>query len=346
MADKNENKQKDKWYVKIMSIKKPYVYLGMFLVVIIPFLANLQIKTYETELVGQVYNKIEKIHEYNINHPDKKKGVLIGFDYGPSTTPECDPIAYSVFRHLFLRDIPIVVWAPYGPYLELADSRLNRIAKEYKANYGKDYAFMGLAYPATAYMVSTSSDLRPVFNTDYYGNDVYDLKILDRFNNYDNFGLVVSISGTAMPEYWLRYANSLYDQEVSVGTTAVNAAKFYPYANSGQFTGMIAGLKGAAEYEQKVTRLEKEIVGKDVKSYLRNLYTEANREKFNKEYFNPNFNEGAIRTAMLRRHQAGRGMSSQFGAHIYVIILIIIGNIGYFFKRKAEKDRTKRRRGV
>ncbi|TYB30451.1 MAG: hypothetical protein FXF47_09165 [Candidatus Mcinerneyibacterium aminivorans] len=334
-----EDKNEKKWYDYLLTIKKPLVYLGMFLVVIIPFLSRCKLKTYETDLVKKVFTRVEKIHEYNKEHPDSKRGILLGFDYGPSTTPENDPMLYAVLRHAFLRDIPVVAWAPYVAYLQLAEGRIKRIAKEYKAEYGKDYVFMGLAYPPTPYMISTGTDMRPMFNTDYYGNDVYKLPILDRFNNYDAFGLVVTISGTAMPEVWLRYANSLYNQDVAVATTAVNAAKFYAYAASGQFTGMIAGLKGAAEYEQMVTRLENKVIDEDIKEYLTGLYKNVDKDKYPEKYYEPEYTKSEINTAILRRRQAGRGMSSQFGAHVYVIILIIIGNVGYYFKRRDEKRR-------
>jgi len=39
---------------------------------------------------------------------------------------------------------------------------------------------------------------------------------------------------------------------VAVGVTAVMAADLYPYLQSGQLVGMLAGLKGAAEYEKLV----------------------------------------------------------------------------------------------
>jgi hypothetical protein len=143
-----------------------------------------------------------------------------------------------------------------------------------------------------------------------------------------------------MPLFWLQYANALFDQEISVGTTAVSAADFYPFVSSGQFQGMLAGLKGAAEYEQMVERLENKIINKDIKVYLSDLYRDIDTSQINKKYFEPKFGAEEIQVAINRRSQARRGMSSQFGAHIYVIILILFGNLGYYFKNKESNKTT------
>ena len=45
------------------------------------------------------------------------------------------------------------------------------------------------------------------------------------------------------------YAHEPYNVPMACGVTAVSAADIYPYIQSGQFIGMLGGLKGAAEYE-------------------------------------------------------------------------------------------------
>jgi hypothetical protein len=48
--------------------------------------------------------------------------------------------------------------------------------------------------------------------------------------------------------------NTQYGIPVIVGPTAVSAPKFYAYLASHQLTGMLGGMKGAAEYEQLLGR--------------------------------------------------------------------------------------------
>jgi hypothetical protein len=85
------------------------------------------------------------------------------------------------------------------------------------------------------------------------------------------------------------------------GITAVSAADYYPYVNSGQFSGMLAGMKGAAEYEEL---LEQRMVKNGMDWGLRRKGTEA--------------------------------MSSQTAAHLAIMAFIIIGNIGFFITRRRK----------
>ncbi|RME31938.1 MAG: hypothetical protein D6800_00340, partial [Candidatus Zixiibacteriota bacterium] len=43
-----------------------------------------------------------------------------------------------------------------------------------------------------------------------------------------------------------------YHIPVGAGVTAVSAPKYYAYVGSGQMTGLLGGMRGAAEYEQLV----------------------------------------------------------------------------------------------
>jgi hypothetical protein len=45
-----------------------------------------------------------------------------------------------------------------------------------------------------------------------------------------------------------------YGVTIGGGVTAVTAPEMYPYIQSGQLVGLLAGMKGAGEYEQIVNR--------------------------------------------------------------------------------------------
>ncbi|MFQ5905459.1 MAG: hypothetical protein ACE5JA_02710, partial [bacterium] len=113
----------------------------------------------------------------------------------------------------------------------------------------------------------------------------------------DDIPLVVDMSGSTIPILWVLYAGVRYHQQVGVGTTAVSAAQYYPWLQTGQFVGMLGGLKGAAEYE----RLNEKM---------------------------------GIRQA---RKRATIGMGSQSIAHLLMIVLIVLGNIAYFLTRSKRR---------
>ena len=91
-----------------------------------------------------------------------------------------------------------------------------------------------------------------------------------------------------MPAYWIDYAVSRYHKKVSAAVTAVMATSFYPFLASGQITGLLGGLKGAAEYEILIQK------------------------------------PGMVQ----------RGMDAQSVSHLVIILLVILGNAGYFLRRR------------
>ena len=52
------------------------------------------------------------------------------------------------------------------------------------------------------------------------------------------------------------------------GTTAVGAPKYYAFVASGQFVGLLGGMKGAAEYELLADHPDRAVRGMDVQSIV------------------------------------------------------------------------------
>ncbi len=330
---------KKPWFDRLMSIEKKYLYLAMFIVVVIPFVLNMTYAPTISPEVKNIYNEVEAIYEHNQKNPDQPMGLLLTFDYSPSTNAELDPMTMSVLRHAFMRDVPVVTWSGFIDTIDLARRLTAYIAKEYGAVYGEDFVFMGYPYPMTAAVIAFGTDIRSFLVKDYYGNLSTELPLLNRINNYKQIGMIVTISGTSYPRFWVTYANTLYGKKIGTGITAVSAAEFYPFLQTKQMIGMMGGLRGAAEYEELTARLETELIGSDTETYLSGLYEGKDLAKYNEQIYTPAFSEDEIKEHVSSRYTARKGMSSQVFSHFYVIILIVVGNLGYYFKRKAEKKR-------
>lgn len=123
------------------------------------------------------------------------------------------------------------------------------------------------------------------------------LQMMEDINTYSDMGLLVSISGGMCPLWYVAYAQPRFGIKVACGITAVFVADFFPYLQTGQFSGMLCGMKGAAEYEELVSK--KWDVG--------------------------------------GRRKAAEGMSSQSIAHIAIMVFVILGNIGYFAVRRRKR---------
>ncbi|HYW69082.1 MAG TPA: hypothetical protein VE960_05700, partial [bacterium] len=78
-------------------------------------------------------------------------------------------------------------------------------------------------------------------------------------------------AGTPGAREWVQQVQGRYGITLGAGTTAVGAPNFYPYVQSGQLTGLLGGLKGAAEYETLIGHPGDATKGMDAQSIVHAL---------------------------------------------------------------------------
>ncbi len=268
---------------KFLAVDRRYIFIVVAVAVVIPFLFPLNLGVTESPPVRRVYDFIEDIPE------GTDKTVLISFDYDPSTQPELSPMAVAILTHCFRRDIPVIITTlhPGGPGLALDVS--STVAEDMGMEYGEDYVFLGYKAGGTVVMLAIGEDIRLAFPTDYWGTPIEELPLMDNVVNYNDTHLVITLSGSTYPEVWVAFAHERYGANIASGVTAVMAADYYPFLQTGQMVGLLGGLKGAAEYEK--------LIG----------YEEIYGEPGN----------------------GMKGMDAQTVIHVFVAIVVLIGNIAY-----------------
>jgi hypothetical protein len=133
-----------------------------------------------------------------------------------------------------------------------------RLIEEAAARHGKkngeDYVFLGYNPDWSGTMLRLGESIKATYPTDQFGRDTRELPILSDCDSYEDVELLVSICGSALTEYWAAFAGGRYGQRMVSGNTAVQAVLIYPFYQSGQISGFLGGLKGAAEYETLIDR--------------------------------------------------------------------------------------------
>lgn len=292
----------------ILDLDRRWIFLLVGIVVIIPLVLPIGFPTVVTPPVQNLYEAVDSIEP-------NSKPLLICFDYSPDTSPELDPMAYALMRHCFSKDIKMVMMALYPEGAGMAQRAIDYIVStEFpEKKSGEDYVFLGFMPGVSAVILSMGRDIANTFPNDGYGVDIEMLPMMEDIHNYEDIPLMIDLSGSATPKTWLTFANAPYKQRVGVGTTAVSAAEYYPYLQTGQFAGMMGGLKGAAEYEELNSRDETFL------AYFEEFYEGKENAPENKQ---------PRRTATI-------GMDSQSLVHLLIMFLIVLGNIAYFATRKS-----------
>jgi len=223
------------------------------------------------------------------------KPVLISCDFDPQSLPELYPMLLAVMRQCFSRNVKVILMALWPQGTGMVEMGLEELSQEFTKEYGVDYVFLGYKFGVAAVVLGMGENISGVFPVDYYGTPLDSLQLMKPVRNYKDISLIVTLS-TGDPGWrqWLLYAQSRYGARLGVGVTAVSAADVYPYVETGQVTGLLAGMKGASEYETLVQR----------KGYAEGIF------------------------------RASQGMDAQSLGHLLIMIFIILGNVGYFYTRR------------
>ncbi|HEX7321100.1 MAG TPA: hypothetical protein VF399_12195 [bacterium] len=248
-------------------------------------------------LMINVTPQTKKIYDAIEQLDSTSKPVLISCDFDPQTMPEIYPMLLGVLSQCFSRNVKVLVMALWPQGAGMAELGINETNALFNKKYGEDYVFLGYKAGGAAVIIGLGDRIKNVFPLDYYNRPLDSIPLTSNLINYDDLSLVISLS-TGEPGFrqWLYYGQSKFGMKVATGVTAVSAADAFPYLNSGQLIGMFGGMKGAAEYETMLAK---------------------------NGYRMPNQN-------------ATKAMDAQSLGHLFIILFIIVGNVGFFLMRRQK----------
>ncbi len=279
----------------LTKIDRRLIYLIIAVVVILPLV-------FPRPQSVRVMTPAQKLF-YAIDSIPDDKILLIDFDYDPQTQPENEPMAIALLRHAFKKRIRVAALSLYVQPLGLAVRALDQVTEEFNAMaqtnadsiiYGRDYVLLGWQPPPIVPLLEMGISIPGVYTTDYYGYRTDSLPVMEGIENFNDVGILTSISGGSAPLWWVAYSQTRYGVAVGAAITAVSASDFYIYFQTGQFSGLMVGMKGAAEYEEMV----------------------------------------ASTLEVPGRRRASEALGSLTAAHLTIMAFIIIGNIGYLMRRR------------
>ncbi len=251
------------WFSKIGTIDRRIIYLLILLAVVIPLLLKMKMPIRVSDPVKRSFEAVDRLPQGSV--------VMISIDYDASSEPELQPMLLAILRHSFSKNLKIILMGHLALGLPLGEIALNQIAQEYNKTYGEDYVNLGYRPGYVAQMVGIGKEIRDFFAVDYKGISVDSLPFMRRVHNYNDIDLLVGLEHGVVGDAWVQYVGARYGQKMFFGATGVVAPDYYPYLQSKQIEGMIAGLQGAAEYETLVEKMGTGILGMPAQSVVHGL---------------------------------------------------------------------------
>ncbi len=249
------------FWKQLEGIDRRWIYLAVGVAVIFPFIFPTPLPISITPESQSFYDAVEDL-------PDGCNVFLV-FDYYPSTIAECEPMARAALHHFFRKDCKVVTLSNIplgGP--SMAEKVTREMAELYGKEYGVDYVNLGYKYGYVAVMQGMGSSIESIFPTDNRGTPLSELPLMDSVKNYSDMSFLFEIADNATADYWVSIVNAQYGLPMGCGTTAVSAPKYYAFVSSGQFVGLLGGMKGAAEYELLVGKSGTAVTGMGAQSLV------------------------------------------------------------------------------
>jgi len=272
---------------KLADIPEQYIYAILAVILIVPLIKPIGLPI---PITGDTIKFFDAI-----NALEPGDTVFFAYDALSMTWMEQGLGTMIVMKHLLLKPGIRVVGASSSnqgpPFWEECMNSIGGISS-YGKEYGKDVVYLGYLAGGETMEAAIARDIANTVNVDSYGNPLSELDLMSEVNSVDDFALMVCLSsgwsfGGWMDQWVVPYGIGEY-----VIPLAGVASDIWPLMEAGLIESMIAGSRGAAEYE----------------------------------------------ILLKSPGRAAAGMDAQSLGHIYVAILIIVGNVAYFATRLKGED--------
>jgi hypothetical protein len=233
------------------------------------------------------------------------KLVIIDGQWSPSTRGENQWQTQAIVTHLMARHLHFATLTGETQNNTVTQTQIvEPLTKKFGYVYGRDYVSWGYRPPASyvATIKGLVTDIPGTIKKDYKGAPITQFEVMKGIKTRDDISALVEITPAGtVPENWLGLFEQNNKPAFLFAPTAVMAPTYYPYLDTGQMAGMLTGIKGAGDYEGLL--IEAKLLDK------------------------PSFGTRAAGALSL--------------VYALIILLIILGNIGYYAGRAARLRRDR-----
>lgn len=226
---------------RLVNLDRRLIFGLVILVIVLAWVFKLHLPIRPAGTVEAVYNKIESLPEGSV--------VLIASDYDPQSMAELYPMNLALVRHCFRKNLKVIGMVHWITGLGLAEMAIKEAAQEYHKQDSVDYVFLGYKPGFALLVIGMGQDLYNAFPTDYYGKDTRTIPMLKEIASLKDINYLVDLAAGASIEMWIVYGRDIYNFPMGAGCTAMSGPDMYPFLQTGQLNGLLAGIRGAADYE-------------------------------------------------------------------------------------------------
>jgi len=195
---------------------------------------------------------VEAVYKY-INELPKGSGVLLAVDFDPQAMAELRPITEAILEQCLQRDLSVLgmTFWPLGAPLGYDIFRAVTEKPEFRRKQvGRDYVYLGYKPGDMAQIITNMGEnLQGTFPQDYQNRPTGTMPIFRDVKSLRDLRYVVDLAAGSTPDVWIPYGSDKYKVPMAVGCTAIIGPDLQVRLKNKQINGLVAGLRGAADYE-------------------------------------------------------------------------------------------------
>jgi len=254
-----------KFYQKILTLDRRWIFLMVLIIALIFYKITIPMPIKITQQTQSFYDTIEQLKSGDIVH--------ITADYTVSVIPELYPMHKAVLRRLFEKDVKVIASTLWTEGVILIDRAFNEVCAELQKEgkiktYGVDYVNLGYKSGGDVVMTRLGTSFAETFPVDAKSIPAAQIPLMKQVKNFDDIALMINFTvGHPGIREWLQQVQRRYNVKMLCGATGIMSPDLYAFYQSGQLKGLLAGLVGAAEYENLLNRPGMANAGTTVQSF-------------------------------------------------------------------------------
>lgn len=246
---------------RLSNLDRRYYYIVLIVVVALPIIKpwGLPIKT------GQSAQDFFEVVEAVPNGGT----IALAIDYRSDCIVELNPQVVTLYRQAFAKDIKIIMWSNVDEGANVTEPITQKVGAEMGKTYGVDWVNLGYKPGGEVTMKKMVDNFwEGAAYVDMKGTPLEQLPIMQGFGSLKKANLLIDMMAVvpSPAESYLKMVSVPHGVPLAIGTTAIQAPTEMPYYSSGQYKGMLAGLRGAAEYEFLTKNPGPAMMGMDAQS--------------------------------------------------------------------------------
>lgn len=234
-----------------------WVYAAVFVSVLLPLFRPLGLPMGVSPDSRRTYEIIDGLN------PSAR--VIVSPSFSPSSEAETLPQMDAVVQHLMDKRARLTWVSLNVEGTMYAERTMARFAGPRGYAYGLDYVVLPFSPGMQTAIASMASDFLRTFPEDAYGEPLASLKAMAAVASIRDFDLVIDFNTGDTTIYYLQQLQGTGVRVIS-GASGVTVPYLLPYVSSGQLSGLLGGLRGAAEYEMLSDRKGAAVAGMDAQS--------------------------------------------------------------------------------